>query len=315
MKRIPPWVIGSVAAALAAATLLTIWWPYAEPAHVIPAAAQADPFPFVRSLAGTSPDAELHADSSDALVVDAALGRLFDYYLSALGEKSLDAIRAEIEAELGRRLKQPAAAEARRLMGRYLDYKRALVGVEVKLEKLTSSVDAARERMVAMQEIRARFFSLTESQGLFGLDDAYNADAIARMELSQNTALPATEKEHQLAELDAHLPPALREARDAPRQVIQLEQAVAKLRAAGGSDDEVYRLRAATLTPEAANRLSDLDRDETRWQQRIAQYLSERKALLADRGAPGADRQVDLHRLRDAEFSIEEQPRLVAYER
>jgi lipase chaperone LimK len=302
------------AVALAAAFLVALAWPRSEPTRVV-AAPAASPFPFVRSLAGTTPDADLKVDAGDALVVDAALGRLFDYYLSAQGEKSLPAIRAEIEAELGRRLKPAAAAEARRLLGRYLDYKQALAGVEVSLQKGTRPAHAARDRLTAMQQLRTQYFSAKESAGLFGFDDAYNADAIARMEISQDRSLNATQKAAQLAALDAALPAPLREARDAPQQVIRLEESVARLRATGGSDDDVYRLRAATLNPEAAARFSELDKEEALWKQRIDTFLIARKNLLAQTALPEAERQAALQQLREAQFTAAELPRLVAYER
>lgn len=309
--------IAAVAVALIVATafLAALIWPRNEPTRVTNPVAHAGPFPFVRSLAGTTPDANLQVDASDALVVDAALGRLFDYYLSAQGEKSLPAIRAEIDAELGRRLKPAAAAEARRLLGRYLDYKQALASVETNLQKGTLPAHAARDRLVAMQQLRTQFFSAKESAGLFGFDDAYNADAIARMEISQDHTLNPTQKAAQLAALDAALPAALREARDAPQQVIHSEESVAKLRANGGSDDDVYRMRAAAFSPEAAARFADLDKEEAQWKQRIDQFLVARKNLLADTTQPEGARQAALQRLREEQFKPEELPRLVAYER
>jgi lipase chaperone LimK len=303
------------AMALAIAVLVALAWPSDEPARPTAPAAAANPFPFVRSLAGTTPDADLKVDAADALVVDAALGRLFDYYLSAQGEKTLPAIRAEIEAELGRLLKPSAAAEARRLLGRYLDYKQALAGAEIAMQKGTSPAHAARARLTAMQKLRSQFFSAAESAGLFGFDDAYNADAVARMEISQDQRLSSAQKAAQLAALDAALPAPLREARDAPQQVIKLEESVAQLRANGGSDDDVYRLRASKLTPEAAARFSDLDKEEATWKQRIDQYLNARNNLLAQPAVSETERQATLTQLRETRFTPAELPRLVAYER
>ncbi len=314
MTIIPRSVVWMGAVVIATALLGALVWRSGEPAHVV-ALPAATPFPFVRSLAGTTPDANLKVDAADKLVVDAALGRLFDYYLSAQGEKSLLAIRAEIEAELGRRLKPAAAAEARRLLGRYLDYKRALADVEISLQKGTLPAHAARDRLTAMQQLRTRYFSLTESAGLFGFDDAYNADAIARMEISQDHNLNGAQKTAQFAALDAAMPAALREARDAPQQIIRLEESVVRLRASGGSDDDVYRLRASTLTPEAAARFSDLDKEEALWKQRIDTFLIARKNVLAQTTQPEAERQAALRQLRETQFTAAEQPRLAAYER
>src|SRR4051812_13980530 len=75
---------------------------------------EPDLFPFVRSLEGTRPDGDIKVAAGDLLVVDAELGRLFDYYLSTVGEKSIAEIHAAIERELDRGLKPGPAEEAKR---------------------------------------------------------------------------------------------------------------------------------------------------------------------------------------------------------
>ena len=303
---------GLGAAALVAAFFVALLLrPDAAPVPKV--SAEPNLFPFVRSLEGTRPDGDLAVAADDTLVPDASLLRLFDYYLSATGEKTLDAIRAEIENELERQLKPGAAAEAKRLLARYLDYKSALVELEQDKQLAGPSGTALRARMNAMRKVRDRFFSAKENQAMFGFDDAYDMDAVGRLEISQNGSLSEAEKRKMLAELDAALPPALREAREAPLKVVRMEEAVTKLRAQGASDDEIYRMRAATFSPEAAARLAELDRDEAAWSSRIAAYLAERGQLL-NSGRTDADRQAALLQLRQARFSEDEQRRLTAYE-
>ena len=294
--------------ALAAGVLYAAFWP-APPEQAAPVASApaADPFAFVRSMEGTRPDGNLTMAGDGQLVVDAELGHLFDYYLAGLGERDLGAIRAEIERELDRRLKPGPAAQAKRLLAHYLDYKRALVDLEGKLQAGADMVASARARLEAKQKLRAQFFSASESAGLFGFSDAYDADALARIEISQDPRLNVEQRAEKLAALDRKLSPAMREEREAPVRVIRTEEAVAKLRAGGASDDEVYRLRAAAFSPEGASRLAELDRDEAAWKNRITLYLAARRALPA-----GADGQ--LQALRDRHFNADEQRRLGAYE-
>ena len=71
-------------------------------------------------MESTRPDGNVTVAAGDALVVDAELGHLFDYYLAGLGEKPLAAIRSQIELELDRRLAPAPAREAKRLLGAYL---------------------------------------------------------------------------------------------------------------------------------------------------------------------------------------------------
>lgn len=270
--------------------------------------AAPDPYAFVRSMEGTRPDGVIVQSDDGQLVVDAELGHLFDYYLAGLGEKDLGAIRREIERELDRRLKPGPAAQAKRLLGSYLAYKGALAELEKGMVASADMVTSARARLVAMQKLRASFFTPSEIAGLFGFSDAYDQDALARIEISQDPKLTAPQRIEKLAALDKKLSPAMREEREAPTRVLRTEESVRAMRAQGASDDEVYRLRAAAFSTEGASRLAALDREEAAWNGRITAYLAERGTLAAGAESAGAQQ------LRDRHFSPEEQRRLGAYE-
>lgn len=303
-----------LAAAVAAASLLL----YAVLPSREAAAPAAEPrrgtdyFAFVPSMLGTAPDGAVKQDSADRLVVDEELGHLFEYYLAGLGEKDLVAVRAEIERELERRLRPIPADAAKRLLANYLDYKRALAGVESGLPKTADLAAGARARLEAMQRLRQQYFTPEQIAGLFGAADDYAADTIARLEISGDRKLGEAERKDRLAALDGKLPPALREQREAPMRVLRLEESVQQLRAQGAGEHDIYRLRAAALSPEAASRLADVDRDEADWQRRIAQYQAGRRQLLA--AVAGGDNANAQQTLRDSLFSQEEQRRLGAYE-
>ena len=295
-------------AGLLAAGLLV--WSMSQP-EPGPAAQQerpaADPFAFVRSMEGTTPDGAVTESDAGLLVVDAELGHLFDYYLAGLGERDLAAIRSEIERELDRRLKPGPAAQAKRLLASYLDYKRALVDVEQQLKQTADMARSARERLAATQQLRARFFTAAEIAGLFGFSDAYDLDALARVDVSLDPKLTAEQRAEKLAALDKKLSPAMREEREAPTRVIRTEESVQKMRDQGASDDDVYRVRAAAFSTEGASRLAQLDREEAHWKLRMAAYK-------ADRATVPAGAEAVLQQLRSKYFSEEEQRRLGAYD-
>ena len=104
-------------------------------------------------------------------------------------------------------------------------------------------------------------------------------------------------------------------ARDAQGKPIASPEIVvaANLQLKGGSEDDVYRMRAAATSPEAADRLADLDREQAAWKARIDDYLAQRGALLSSAGSE-ADHQAAVAALRDRLFTPEEQRRLPAYE-
>jgi len=209
-------------------------------------------FAFVPSMEGTRPDGDIKTQAADQLVVDAELGHLFDYYLAGLGEKDLDAIRTEIGRELDRRLKPGPARQAKQLLSSYLAYKQALAGIESTLAPSGDVARSARARLAAMRALRSAYFTPQQSAGLFGATDIADDDAVARLEVDVDKTLSAEQKQAKVAELDRRMPPALREEREAPAKIIRLEESVARLRAGGAGDNEVYSVRAAAFSPEAA---------------------------------------------------------------
>ncbi|NVD74445.1 lipase chaperone [Duganella sp. BJB1802] len=281
--------------------------PRSEPPPARPA---ADPnyFAFVPSMIGTRPDGDVRQVAGGKLAINAELAYLFDYYLAGLGEKPLEAIRVEIGRELDRRLGAAPAAEAKRLLDAYLAYKRALVDVERALPATPDLAKGAHQRLEAMQRLRRSYFSDAEAEGLFSASDAYDLDALARLEINADKGLSDAQRKERIAALDAKLSPQEREDRAAPARVLKLEEAVSKAREQGLGDNETYRMRAAALSPEAAARLADVDREEADWHRRIASYQAQRQQLA------GAGDPASLQKLRDAIFSADEQKRLGAYE-
>ena len=280
------------------------------------------PAAFVKSQEGTQPDGNLsapHANSSGT-VADAPLPygevrRLFDYYLSALGEQNLPGITQQIQTELDRRLSAAQAKKARHLLDLYLAFKRALVDLEAKPGLAGNGVVAIRQRMLAQQELRSQYFNAAETEGMFGFEDDMDADAVARLEISQNTKLSAAQKQQQLVAMDATMSPILRAEREASQAVSRVEQRATDMRAKGASDDEVYRMRAKEFDAGAASRLADLDREEAAWTQRIATYLDARSQVLkAQANTSNSERQQALTALQQSQFSEDERRRLAAYE-
>ncbi len=277
---------------------------------------------FVKSHEGTQPDGALHltaakgsAAAESAPLAFGELRRLFDYYLSAQGEQNLAAITQEIQTELDRRLDAAQAKKARRLLDLYLNFRRALVDVEAKPGLSGNAVEAIRQRMLAQQDLRTQYFTPEEIEGMFGFEDAMDADAVARLEVSQNPKLSTAEKQKQLAALDVNMPPALRAEREASLAVVRVEQSAADMRAKGASDDEVYRMRAHAFDAPAASRLAELDQEEAAWKRRISTYLDARNQLLKSQAnASDSERAQALDQLQQTQFSADERRRLAAYE-
>ncbi len=277
---------------------------------------------FVKSHEGTVPDGDLrlwgNGKTLSSLGGDLPYGelrRMFDYFLSAWGEQDLNAIVERIDREIQSQLPVPQSDAAKALLRKYLKYKEALVALDKTPSAQGQGVEAIRKRFEGMQALRGQFFTPREDEAMFGFDDAYDRDAIARLEIHQNTSLSEAQKRERMAVLDAAMPAAVKAEREAPRQIINLENQVAALRAQGATDAQVFNVRAKALNPEAAQRLAELDRDEQAWQARIADYQRERQRVLqSNANSSGSERESSLAQLQQSRFSLAEIPRLVAYE-
>jgi lipase chaperone LimK len=274
--------------------------PAAQVVTVAPAAQ-----PFAPSLRGTRPDGAVRVAPDDSVVADAQLIELFDYYLSTVGEKSPDAVRAEIERELDRTLRPPAAAAAKRVLTRYVGYRQAMAALETDAKLAGPDAAALKRRLAALHGLRAQYFSQREIAAIFGREDAANADALARMAIREDRTLTAQQKRERLAALDAGLPADLRAAREAPLKIVHVQEEAERLRASGAGDDDIFRLRADAFGVDAAGRLAAVDREEAEWKRRIGTYLAARRGLQDDAAVAA---------LRSRMFSADEQRRLAAYE-
>jgi lipase chaperone LimK len=280
------------------------------------------------SLAGTAPDGlmALQAGALNPLpgqcreagcstLAYGELKRLFDYYLSTVGEQTIPEITRQIQQVLAENLRPAQLPQAQRLLDRYIAFKSALLRLEQDYAKKPEAERSLRARFLAMQRLRDNYFSAEETQAMFGLEDANDMDALARLEIANDATLSASDKRSRLATLDQQMPRMLREDREAPRAVIRLEAQIAALRAQGAGDDEVFRARAKTLDNAAAGRLAELDQEERQWRQRIDSYLSDRaRALQRLADAPDSEKQAALTDLQQARFSELERKRLAAYE-
>ncbi len=304
------WASGVGAVALVLIGLRAL--PAAGPVSTQPATVSDAAPGTASSLAGTTPDGAATATPDDTLELDPALLRMFDYYLTTVGEHPASAIQVQVDRELDGQLAPRAARQAKDLFARYLLFKTALKA-QRPAPPTGRSVDMLRAGLRMMLALRDTYFNAAESRALFGLQDAEASAALARMSIEQDPVLDEQQRRERLTALDSRLPASVRAQREAPLAIVHLEQAAQQIRAQGGSEDDVYRMRAAATSPEAANRLADVDRDEAAWKARIAAYQAQRGAVAS---APGddADRQAAMNELRSKLFTPEEQRRLAAYE-
>jgi lipase chaperone LimK len=258
------------------------------------------------SLRGSEVDGRLAVDAAGRLLPGPGLLQLFDYFLAASGEEPEAVLRDRIVRTLRSALPPLAAAEATKLLDQYLGFRNALR----ELALAGNAPESAERRLQWFRELRYGFFTSAESTALFG-----ESDRVAEIDLERRTVvldpeLDEAQRANALAALDEALPEPVREARHRAGAPARVRDQVSELRAAGGSDREVYAIRERAFGFEAAERLAALDRQRADWKRRLASYAAERDALLRDPALEAEQRAAALEALRAERFSPDELARV-----
>lgn len=262
------------------------------------------------SLEGTDVDGDLRSDARGNLIIGNEIRRVFDYFLATLGEEDIESIKARIALHLHQQLPEAAARQAWDLLLRYLDYGDALA----ELPPHDGTVKSMHEVLVQRRDMRTAWLGQEVAEAFYAQDDAFDAYSLARVSVQQDERLSAEEKQQRQRELEVMLPPEMREARERMRAPVEVSQQVEALRAQGGSEADVRRLREQTFGSAAADRLEQLDRERAVWDQRYADWRAERQAIEQS-GLAAEDQARALDDAMARRFSEQEQRRVQALDR
>jgi lipase chaperone LimK len=334
MRRV---VLATLVAVVAAGVLLGRSGPQPEPqpARSEPAAAAAsanrdptiqgagkaargtvEPLARPRSLRGTRVDGGLATDADGHFVATLDARRLFDYFLTASGEVSDEALRARIQHEIERRLPAMAAREATEVCERYLAYRdrvRELATVDVPGD---DDLDA---RLATLIAIRREVLGPTTAEAFFAEEEADTRRMLDARRIANDPTLSPEERAERVeavfADAEAELPAEVREARAAGRLATTLRSAEAEVRARGGDDAAVAAMRERLAGPEAAARLADLDRRRNAWQGRVDAFRAARERIRHDPTLSSDAQAAAIARLADESFTPAERRRVDALDR
>ncbi|WP_052471996.1 lipase secretion chaperone [Marinobacter similis] len=178
------------------------------------------------SLVGTSvPAGWNQVDSVGDLIPTPALRQLFEYYLSALGEESLEQLVARIGQTL-LALQEPARTQALDTLRAYLDYKLAISDLEAGYGGGTE-LDAVQmqQRMQEIQALRRAWLDSATADAFFAQDEAIDRFQIEKLRISRDPSLTGDQREVALAQAEDALPASLRQARRETRRFTDYERA------------------------------------------------------------------------------------------
>ncbi|MEX0605568.1 MAG: lipase secretion chaperone [Marinobacter sp.] len=263
-----------------------------------------------KSLGGTTVDGELSADDNGQLIISPGVRRVFDYFLTTIGEEDFEMVKSRLARYIDSHLPPEAAQQAWALFGQYMGLKEALSD----LPPYDGTLESMRTVMMQRQALRQSWFDLETNDAFYGPENAYDEFQLSRREIVENSALTEAEKQQRLESLTDALPRTFQHMVTATQAPLKMDKQVAKLREQGASEAEISALRVRSFGVEAANRLERLDQQRTQWDQRYSDYRRQRQTILAS-GLAEQDRATQIQRLQEQSFDAGEIRRAQALDR
>jgi lipase chaperone LimK len=262
------------------------------------------------SLRGTEVDGIFRVDAAGHLIITEDLRRIFDYFLSSIGEESVQQSVERLRSYIRNQLEEPAEGQALTILEQYLQYKRELIALERDLPQLPD-LNLLLRRDSEVKALRARVFSPEVHRVFFGLEERQSEFSLQRLGILHDGSLSDAQKATQIDSLRDALPEELQDHVFSQMQV-ELRQRTEQLRAQGASAEQIRSLRQQTVGAAATQRLEDLDSRRSEWQQRLADYRQARQKIDDNPGLSDQDKAAAGAQLAEERFNPQERLRLDA---
>lgn len=266
------------------------------------------------SLQGVDTYIKLSIDPSGELIINQALRDLFEVYLSALGEESLDIILLRIKHNLTQQLNNSALAQALALLDNYIAYRKELAEVQAYLNEKSeqlSQTEIFQLRKEKLISLRGNYFDQKTYEAFFQQEDLYDQFLRSRLDISQNTQLSDEDKQQQIITLENTLPENILRVRQSATEYGELHAKVTEMEKTGASAEQIFQVRSRSVGEREANALAELDKQRVIWKKRLADYQLYKK-VLNDSMTSAQDKQQNLQSWLDEHFTPLEQLRVKA---
>jgi len=265
----------------------------------------------IASLKGTHHGVRL-ANRNGQLIVTAALRDLFDYYLSAAGEKTHQQIVERIEADLYQQLSDTALQQALNILASYLDYKTALLTFNQQYPANMATTDGQQiehltKRQQALVALQDEKLGAQVAQVFFEYDRTMDEHTLAKAQILLSD-MTADGKQQALLNLNAQLP---FDAFQHQQRNSKQQQLMAIELDTGLSEQQKFQQRSEVVGEAAANRLAELDKQRAEWRGRLIKFQQELNTLIEARMA-AEDYEAAYQKLLDQHFESHEQLRAKA---
>ena len=274
-----------------------------------------------RSLQDTDVDGEIIIDENKQLVVTEGLRRLFDYFLSALGEEDEAVIYARVDSYIRSHTPEPAASQAVAIFEKYISYLKAIPEIEKKYGTLqlqatqggTLDLSVVAQQKQDLAALRQQHFDKETILAFFGAQDEYDDYSMEMVKINQNQQLSDSQKEAAKQDYISRMPDNSTKANLTQQANLnELMTRTEQMQAKGVTAEELYNMRRELIGAPAAARLAQVDQADANFDQRFKQYQAQKQQLLKQNANQG-QAQAQINQIEQQLFNEAERKRLTGY--
>jgi lipase chaperone LimK len=242
----------------------------------------------------------LDTGSNGELIVNMKVKNLFEFYLSAMGEDSIEDCIDRIRYNLQGQLPAVALAQATEILEGYIQYRNHIGEIKnnyvARFPQGNYDISTVQEMKEAARVSRSLFLSNEAINAFYEKEDEYDNVMMQRVAIQNDASLTNSQKNNQLEELKSQSPDWLLTQEKQAKLISVVQKKEKQIREEGGTEQEVQALRIEQYGEQAADKLAKLDVQRAVWNERVMQYrnaaggvfksneytISERQQLLTD---------------------------------
>jgi len=237
------------------------------------------------SLLNTPLPELLDVNQDGSLSINKKILHLFEFYLSAMGEESLEVIVTRIKSNLSEQLTGQALDEALHILEGYMQYRNEITVLKQEYNRASGIDEYSFEDIIdarnELAQARWRFLSSEVIAAFFEQEDEYESYMLRLAVITKDQSLSKEQKDNAVAMLNAQTPSWLIEQQNAASQLNSYRQQYRELVSQGATDSELSIFREQEFDVEVSDRLAKLDTKRLRWQHRLSEYRIELETILA----------------------------------
>jgi len=271
------------------------------------------------SLSDSPTPSLLDLDANGLLIINMKVKRLFEFYLSAMGEDTLAECVLRIRHELSAQLQGPALNTAIEILEGFLQYQNNIGEIKndfvARYSQEAYDLNRINEMKIAVRQSRGLFFSSHTANAFYQQEDEYDDYMLKQVAIRSDSSLSNEEKQTKYEALDATSPAWISQQDRQANLVSQVQQQEQAIRDNGGDEYAIQTLREKNYGAEAAQKLALLDIQREQWSQRVDQYRHESRDIHDNDNYTDSEKEQILNDIRLQHFSDSELIRIKALDK